>query len=180
METLKNGHYFMKYGRKGSPHIRLIYLSEEEDKIYYVKEGVCCLRKVKFILTREIKDIYFGNSNNKIFQRFSLDKSEEENCFSIITSSRSLDLHHEDAKITKVWYRAMKKFCNRNGFIKEVKESYARDFTAKKEIVGQIWKEEILPEWRHYRVTVMDKKANILNTFALAFKERLLGFKQNE
>lgn len=166
ISMLKKGEVFTKYGKHGDPHPRMVKLSEDEKKIMWFTLGSCSIfKKTKFIEVSEIKDVYIGVSSSKNFERFKILPDYDSNCFSITTTSRSLDLRKDDENICKKWFHAIRFLLKRTKSLGELKnKSNLKDFINKKEIVSDIWKTEILPNWHIYRKFVIVKGKGTLNT----------------
>jgi hypothetical protein len=165
ISMLKNGEVFTKYGKHGDPHPRMVKLSEDEKRIMWFTLGSCSLfKKTKFIEVSDIKDVYIGVSSSKNFERFKIPPDYDSNCFSITTISRSLDLRKDDENICKKWFHAIRFLLKRTKSLGELKnKSNLKDFINKKEIVSDIWKTEILPNWHIYRKFVIVKGKGTLN-----------------
>ena len=90
IKLLKNGFLFLKYGKYGKPHERLIGLNEKMDRIYWKKIEE---KKInKFILINNINDIKDGRKTHN-FKKFKTKNLDQEICsFSVCSQNRNLDL----------------------------------------------------------------------------------------
>ena len=90
VKVLKNGFLFLKYGKYGHPHERLVYLSDDEKMIEWkdANQKKC----TGSIPLDSIQDIAEGRSQGH-FHRFKVkDMNQDKLSFSIISSRRTLDL----------------------------------------------------------------------------------------
>ena len=155
---LKLGQVFTKYGNYGTPHTRFVQLSQDEKKLTWSSIGGCrFFRAVKSIDVNNIKDVYIGASTSKIFEKYHIPYDYDHNCFSIASGERSLDLRGDDENICKKWYHGIKFLIKRTRSIKELKmnKNSLKDFMYKNEILSDVWKTEILPNWHIYRKFVI-------------------------
>ena len=113
---VQRGANFIKYGRRGQPHVRFVYVSADEKHLvwciktlqvitsaYEVKTGKnqgsttpgkeTAIRRV---LIDDITDIKVGISATNVLKRHNLPKELDNVCMSIITANRTLDLKAND------------------------------------------------------------------------------------
>ena len=55
-----------------------------------------------------MKDVYIGVDSSNVFRRFDIPVDYDQNCFSIVTDKRSLDLRNENEAVTVKWFYAIK------------------------------------------------------------------------
>lgn len=87
VNTLKNGFMFLKYGKYGQPHEKLVYLSRNEQRLEWKdinKKSADCIDIC------QISDILEGRQNGN-FKRFKTKDDQEILSFSIISPQRNLD-----------------------------------------------------------------------------------------
>ena len=68
IRRLKTGQVFKKYGKKGNPHDRLVWMDEKLSKIYCCAEGYKDSKENKFIPITEVEDVVTGRGTEE-FQR---------------------------------------------------------------------------------------------------------------
>jgi hypothetical protein len=108
----------VKYGRYGTPHIRFVYISQDEKYLVWcvktfeigqqqmgesVMLGV--ESKVKRILLRDIVDVRTGISGSPVLKKYQLPKEVDNLVLSVITRSRSLDLKANDSATRNRWVK---------------------------------------------------------------------------
>ena len=157
---LKLGQTFLKYGNKGKPHERFVYLSQDEKKLLWKPLTCTCFSKERYIKTEKLTTVYMGTSNSQILEKYNIPPDFELNCFSIIGTKRSLDLRHEDQKLAKKWYQAIKYFIKRFKSMSEVRKKKLKELSNRKEIISDFWRTEILPNWEQYRKFLLIKGNN--------------------
>ncbi|EGR32576.1 hypothetical protein IMG5_076790 [Ichthyophthirius multifiliis] len=107
---LQGGVNMLKYGRKGKPHMRKIFLSQNLEKIIWMecdfvynnnnnKKG----RRERFILVKDLKDICLGAGSTEVMRRNNIPEEFDQFCLSIIASQRSLDLKANDVQTLFKW-----------------------------------------------------------------------------
>ena len=169
LRMLKFGETFIKYGNSGDPHHRIVKLSDDEKFLIWNSASGCRLfKKNKFIEIIDIKDVYVGSSASKIFEKYNIPPDFDSNCFSIVAGKRSLDLRNDNESICKKWYHGLKFILKRNKCISDLKnkKNNLRDINNKKEIISDVWKTEILPNWHIYRKFVLGKeKGNLIEGY---------------
>ncbi len=130
-------------------------------KIYFFKiisfncfksAALLIIALILFYLT-QIRDVYFGISSSKIFEKYNLPPQDDSFCFSISSDSRTLDLRKDDENICKKWFNALKFLTKKYRSMKELKQNknFLSDIKNRKEVIGDIWKTEIIPNWSVYR-----------------------------
>ena len=91
------GASFRKYGRRGKPHERYVWISEKEDFIYW-KNPKQSKPTVKSIPMHEVKDIHVGHNSTAILKRNKAPQEFDNVIFSIESEKRTLDLQAPDSK----------------------------------------------------------------------------------
>ncbi len=94
-------------------------------------------------------------------EKYKLPPSFDSLCFSIVTNERTLDLRGEDENICKKWFNAIKYISKKNFNIKGLKNNkeLKKDLKRREEVVEDIWKNEIIPNWAIYREFIVDGKS---------------------
>ncbi len=121
--------------------------------------------------------MYFGISSSKIFEKYNLPPQDDSFCFSISTDTRTLDLRKDDENICKKWFNALKLLTKKCRSMKELKQNknfVNNNYKKRQEIIGDIWKTEIIPNWSIYRDLIIPSskykndisKENTLNSGA--------------
>lgn len=186
IDMLKLGQKFIKYGRSGEPHERYVYLSQDEQTLFWKPLTCLCFNSDRSIKTKSLINVYIGTSNSVIFNRYKIRPEYELNCFSILSEKRTLDLRHEDSRIVKKWSQALKYLIKRVISKFEVKKKKLRELSNRKEIISDFWRTEILPNWTHYRDSLLIKGENVYQIFSNSeiysrnLKNKILNKKSNE
>ncbi len=90
IKILKNGFLFLKYGKYGNPHERLVYLSDDEKTLEWKDANQ--KKSTGSIALDSISNIVEGRAQGH-FHRFKVkDMNQDKLSFSIISSRRTLDL----------------------------------------------------------------------------------------
>ncbi len=129
--VMTTGDVFLKYGRMGSPHNRYVFLSENQQRLCWQdkeRTGV-----VRFVLTGEIRDVELGSTRTKVFQRYNIPAELDERCFSIIASSRTLDLQARSKDVRNTWVKYFRLLAKDNSKRREKSEEYKRILSERKE-----------------------------------------------
>lgn len=91
-----------KYGRKGKPHSRTLYLHMPQDgghpRLVWCKHGARSKHRVSdlnSVQVRDVADIRRGKDTD-VFMRRVADDTDDDSCLSIITARRTLDLECEN------------------------------------------------------------------------------------
>lgn len=80
----------LKYGRKGKPHIRLIYLSELEDRINWKLSDNN--ETDRYIKISDITEVKIGYNSTEVLRKNKVPKEANHLCFSLISKKRTLDI----------------------------------------------------------------------------------------
>lgn len=101
----------------------------------------------------QIRDVYFGISSSKVFEKYNLPPQDDSFCFSISTDGRTLDLRKDDENICKKWFNGLKFLTKKFRSMKELKQNknFITNIKKRQEFIGDIWKTEIIPNWSIYR-----------------------------
>jgi len=107
---LIDGCNFTKHGRKGSPHKRFVWVSDNFDRIMWAESKKKHNKKDKIdseseILFSEIIAVEGGHTT-QVFQRSGKNGSGPDLSFSIITKDRTLDLEAIAKNIRDDWVKA--------------------------------------------------------------------------
>lgn len=120
---------FIKYGRRGQPHARFIYISSDEQHLVWCVKALTVVTgpdqppadgngkkqvaigattpgkesQVRRIPLEEIVDIKVGISATNVLKRHGLPKELDNVCLSIVTTSRTLDLKANDFQTRNKW-----------------------------------------------------------------------------
>ena len=116
LEAAKKGVIFNKYSKVDKPHKRFFQLSpDSKELIWYDKDSFKLFRKIKKMPVRDIKDVYIGINSSKIFEKFNIPLSDDQQCMSIICENNViLALQNDNEETTKKWYYALKYLINHN------------------------------------------------------------------
>lgn len=156
VKMLKEGEFFTKYGNKGDPHKRKVFLSDDSKYICWNNPTCSYFSSVKKIPILELKNCYFGIQQSDIFGKYKIGKEFESNCFSIVSSKRTIDLRHDSELIVKSWFKAIKNLISYHQIQEKIKKKELKSNSIL--IIDEIWKSTILPNWEKYRVYLNDEK----------------------
>eukprot|EP01022_Parablepharisma_sp_SALTPOND_P004529 TRINITY_DN120462_c2_g1_i1.p1 TRINITY_DN120462_c2_g1~~TRINITY_DN120462_c2_g1_i1.p1 ORF type:complete len:674 (-),score=78.24 TRINITY_DN120462_c2_g1_i1:3202-5223(-) len=150
--VVTTGDVFLKYGRMGNPHNRYVFLSENQERLCWQnKERTGAVR---FIPTFEIRDVELGSTRTKVFQRYNIPAELDERCFSIIASSRTLDLQARSKDVRSTWVKYFQLIAKENNKRREKSEEYKRILSEKKcrlkEDLDVIWENDILTNFANH------------------------------
>lgn len=154
-ELLKvKGTIFIKYGRYGKPHKRTVYLNSDESKLLW-KDSEKPLEKPRSFKTSEILNVMIGSDHTKVFKKHKIPLEYDNYCISIRTAKRTLDLRYDDQKIIQVWFEKIKNIITSNSESRIAKQTQDGQLKSLKrneirEIIDEIWKNEILLNWQNY------------------------------
>lgn len=106
LKTLKNGFVFMKYGKFGKPHERIVYVNSSEKaiewKAFNKKKGKGKIEIDKIV---EIKE---GKKTPNFLKAKNIDTNSDFLAFSIVGKNRGLDLVAESEKIKEKFLSSLK------------------------------------------------------------------------
>lgn len=103
VKELSKGHSLLKYGRKGKPHIRHIYLSELEDKINWKIAENNNNETVRYIKISDITEVKIGYNSTDVLKKNKVPKEFNHLCFSLISKKRTLDVKCDNMQQKKKW-----------------------------------------------------------------------------
>jgi hypothetical protein len=101
------GTVFIKYGRMGKPHKRLVKFSQDDTLIEW-RDPDRPTERPRHIKVEDIIRVTIGADHTKVMQRYNIPNEYDNLCFSVITSSRSLDLRYDDSKLVSLWVERIK------------------------------------------------------------------------
>ena len=106
LKIMKNGFVFMKYGKFGKPHERIVYINSSDKviewKAFNKKKGKGKIEIDKIV---EIKE---GRKTSNFLKTKSFDASSDFLAFSIIGKNRGLDLVAENEKMKEKFLNSLK------------------------------------------------------------------------
>ena len=158
LEAAKKGVIFNKYSNVDKPHKRFFQLSpDSKELIWYDKGSFTLFRKIKKMPVRDINDVYIGINSSKIFEKFNIPLSDDRQCMSIICENNViLALQNDNEETTKKWYYALKYLINHNKLYEKehklLNEEDRKYYDSESDMkISQLWKNEILINWKYYR-----------------------------
>jgi len=115
LSLLKLGTLFIKHQKKGAPKPQLIWLEDGKLKRSSELKREARDKKSKEIAISEIKEVTLGANSESFSAAKAKGGLHSEHCFSIVTSSGSLDLQAPDATLRAVWINALKQLMKKRG-----------------------------------------------------------------
>jgi hypothetical protein len=117
--VLQAGEHFLKFGRMGKPHMRFVYVSDDEESIFWCELKEEATRKeqpsfffggskIKCIRCEDIIDIKVGYNASSVLKRHQLPIEFDDLIFSICTKTRTLDLQAKSSDIRNRWVKFLK------------------------------------------------------------------------
>lgn len=177
LKDLKKGEIFIKFGESGSPHPRLVRLTEDENKIIWARLSFCSklFSKTKYLIATELLEVYIG-TNSKIFEKYNVPLEFDRFCFSIESTQRTLDLRKDDEKVCKKWYKGIKYLIQKTNKRKSKilnlnNQMDHQSYNIYDEVVSNIWKNEVLPNWKIFRQH-LELKINFKNDIRTLAKKK--------
>lgn len=85
----------MKFGRMGKPHMRFVYVSDDEESLYWCdkeKSNFFGASNIKCIRCEDIIDIRVGYNASPVLKRHQIPIELDDLVFSVCTKTRTLDL----------------------------------------------------------------------------------------
>ena len=83
--------------------------------IWYETSGFKLFRKIKRLPLEEISNIYIGINSSKLFEKFNIPLSNDQQCMSIFCENgKILALQNDNEATTKTWYYALNYLINHN------------------------------------------------------------------
>lgn len=101
---LQDGRQFRKYGRRGLPHSRLVFLTPDARTLVWCASGSRNLEK-DGIAVADITDVIEG-PNTPIFKKNAGWFKNADCCFSVVSAQRSLDLEAATTEERDEWVKA--------------------------------------------------------------------------
>ncbi|KRX09995.1 Sec7 domain [Pseudocohnilembus persalinus] len=179
---LKNQKYnYLKYGRKGKPHSRVVFLSQNGDQVCWHDSGKN--DPPRSIKINDIIDLAMGSQTTEVFRKNQVPPEFDELCFSIITKFRTLDLQTGDKQIKYKWIQLM------YYKLKQKRKEITKKITLKRrkqinrEQISEIWKADIFPHWEKHWDYKLDKPKHFQkrnNSFFSQFCKCFVKWKQNQ
>jgi len=152
------GSKFTKYGRTGNPHLRLVYLNDDETEILWKDPN--SNEKPRKLLIKDAECVIIGNEHTQVMRKQKVPAHLDNHCISVICKNRTLDLMHSNPEITKLWQSKIWKLINKAPHQKgklvpdspmrvdEQSEFHIRDRLDP--LVEKIWEKEVLNKWSDY------------------------------
>ena len=129
IQMVQRGQMFIKYGRRGRPHARFVYISSDEKYLVWCVKALQIVTsadpsvnsattrsgkaqgattpgketQIKRIQLDDITDIKVGVNSTSVLKRHSLPQELDNVCMSVITGSRTLDLKANDSQTRNKW-----------------------------------------------------------------------------
>jgi hypothetical protein len=139
------GTVFLKHGRRGRPHERLVCISEDGRSVSW--QPVDKSAKKKMLLSNVV-GVHLGAST-RVFRRTVDIHDKDKVCISLIGKKRTLDLEAPSEQVRDIWYEHFVLIVQRNQLEDRTKVRrqllVARDRSIEQR--GRIWKEKVLPNW---------------------------------
>ena len=158
IETVKKGSNFYKYGNYDTPHKRFFQLTNDSKEIIWYKVGGFKLfQTIKKIQIEEISNIYIGINSSKLFEKFNIPLSNDQQCMSIFCENgKILALQNDNEATTKTWYYALNYLINHNKMYGKgqqiLNEENIKYYYSELDMkTSQIWRNDILINWKYYR-----------------------------
>ena len=158
IEIAKKGTNFNKYGKDDKPHKRFFQLTNDSKEItWYDPDGFKIFRKIKRLPLQDISNIYIGINSSKLFEKFNIPLSDDQQCMSIFCeNNKVLALQNDNEATTKAWYYALNYLINHNKvstkgqqILKiEDRKYYDSEMDMK---TSQLWRNDFLINWKYYR-----------------------------
>ena len=80
----------------------------------YLLDGCKLFRTIKRIRLDEIINIYIGINSSKLFDKFNIPSSNDQQCMSIFCENKVLALQNDNEATIKSWYYALNYLINHN------------------------------------------------------------------
>ena len=158
LEAAKKGDIFNKYGNVDKPKKRFFQLSaDSKELIWYDKDSFKIFRKIKKVPVSDINNVYLGINSSKLFEKFNIPLSDDQQCMSILCENNLiLALQNDNEATTKKWYYALKYLINHNKLYekknKTLNEEDRKYYDSESDMkISQLWRNEILLNWKYYR-----------------------------
>jgi Sec7 domain/Rab-GTPase-TBC domain len=164
---------FMKYGRRGSPHARKLWISGNLEQILWqdAKKG----RNPRAICTRDIVDVRVGRDVSDVLRRHDIDSTKDSLCLSIETAQRTLDLEAESPAQMKRWLDFLTAVVAENQLRDEQVRERVRiqERDAFIERLVSKWNKFMLPNWKTVTSPILADKHDCSGTVAPIAPQRM-------
>lgn len=146
-KDLMKGDIFLKYGRRGKPHQRKVWISEKEDYIYWA-DPLKKYQKPRCIPFSDILDVLSGHNATKVLIKNKVPSEFDSKIVSIVAVKRTLDLKAPTVEIRAKWERYFRLTLvkKKEQLIEKKNNKRAQE----KEKLSEIWKIDILPNWEFH------------------------------
>ena len=158
IEVVKKGNNFYKYGNDDKPHKRFFQLTNDSKEIIWFDEnGFKLFRKIKRLPLELISNIYIGINSSKLFEKFNIPLSSDQECMSIFCENNKILAIQSDNEATiKAWYYALNYLINHNKISNKgqqiLKEEDRKYYDSELDMkTSQLWRNDILINWKYYR-----------------------------
>ena len=161
LESMKKGDKFYKYRNDDEPSIRFFQLSSDSQYLFwYNPDTPSIFRTIKKININTIQNVYIGINSSKLFEKFNIDLNYDQQCISIFCNDgTTLALQNDNEATTKKWYYALKYLINHYKINEKSGSSYNLSKEEERKYIesenemklNQLWKNEILINWKYYR-----------------------------
>ena len=158
IEVVKKGNNFYKYGNDDKPHKRFFQLTNDSKEIIWYDEGGFKLfRKINHLPLELISNIYIGINSSKLFEKFNIPLSSDQECMSIFCeNNKILALQCDNEATIKAWYYALTYLINHNKISNKrqqtLKDEDRKNYDSELDMkTSQLWRNDILINWKYYR-----------------------------
>ena len=158
LEAVKKGDVFYKYNIDEKPHKRFFQLTQDsKELIWFDKDRIKIFRKIKKISVNDINNVYIGINSSKLFEKYNIPLSDDQQCISIICENNiTIALKNDNEATTKKWFYALKYLINYNRLNergrKELNEEGWKYCDSESDMkISQLWRNDILLNWKYYR-----------------------------
>lgn len=159
---IMKGSLFIKYGRRGKPHERYVWISAAEDEILWKKPKQTDVQ-AKSISIHDITNCYVGSTATKVLRSNKVPQELDQVMFSIETPGRTLDLRAPDLATRARWEGYFRQvLLQRRQQEDELALKQRARLTKDRERISDIWKTDILPNF-HYHWDYAKHKPRGLN-----------------
>ena len=191
LDAMKKGDKFYKYGNYDEPRIRFFQLSNNSKIIYwYNPDTISIFRTIKKLNINNIQNVYIGINSSKLFEKSNIPLSCDQQCISIFCNDgTNLALQNDNEITTKKWYYALKYLINHNkineksAFSSNLKDEERKYIESENEMkLSQLWKNEILINWKYYRKYLIENydSKELIKMRANNTSEKLEIYEDNE
>ena len=167
---LQTGENFLKFCRLGKPHLRYVYVSDDEKNIYWCeKKDNNRKSNIKSIRCEDIIDIKVGYNVTSVLKKHQIPIEFDDLIFSIIMKTRTLDLQATSSEIRNRWVKFLKiihyEYEKRQKFkeVNNTQEELEKQQRIKEDL-EEIWENDIMTnfsdhwDYHHHRPKFQSKK----------------------